>query len=572
MAVGLLTIVLGAISLLSLWRTPGVAEHSILEITLDGAISEAPQPQVSKLLGGEEEVPLVTLVERIRRAAEDKRIDGLLLHVKAPEVGLAQAEELGRAMQVFRASNKWSASFLETAGEGSRGDGAYLLAAMANQVILAPPGEINLMGMRTDAPFGKRALEKLHVQAHVEQRYEYKNYAEMFTETGFTPAHRESMVSLLDDLQARICELMAGLRHTHVDTVKAWIYEAPFNSAGALAHHLVDTVGYWDDVEKLATAAAGGREDPFVDIAHYRPKPVSKNVVPVALVVGQGEINRGEGGPRPMGARDHMGSETYTEALRQARADQVRGVLLRIDSPGGSYIASDLIRREVELTRNANIPVVVSMGNVAASGGYFMSIDADHIVAELGTITGSIGVVSVSFAMRQALQHFLGVTFDSYASVQAPGATSFLDPLSGEGLTRMRRDVDRIYEDFVTKVARGRHVTYDDVHKVARGRVWTGRQALARGLIDEVGGMDTALDYLRRRLDLADDVAIELINYPEPESPWSLLRELADGQLAQEGALRSLQPLLAPLTAKAQQLLQGPSLRAQAPDGARVTF
>lgn len=570
MALGLITLILAGVGLYTLLRSPSIAPHSILELTLDGPLPEAPPAQVSRLFGGDETLPLATIVSRIKRAAEDPHIDGLLLRVKAPEVGLAQAEELGRAMQVFRASKKWSAGYMETAGEGSRGDGAFLLASMANQVILAPPGEINLMGMRIDAPFGKNALERLRVQAHVEQRYEYKNYAEMFTESGFTPAHKEAMAGLLDDMQARICELLAAARNTSVSTVRAWIYESPFTSASALEHHLVDAVGYWDDVEKRATEAAGGRDDPFVNIAAYRPKPLHKNNVPVALVVGQGEINRGEGSHRPVGNQDHMGSDTYTEALRQARADHVRGVVLRIDSPGGSYIASDLIRREVELTRDQNIPVVVSMGNVAASGGYFMAIDADHIVAELGTITGSIGVVSVSFAVREALQHFAGITFDSYATVLAPGATSFLDPLGGEGLLRMRRDVDRIYQDFVGKVAKGRHVDYDSIHKVAKGRVWTGRQALARGLIDEVGGIDTALAYLRRRLDLADDAGIELINYPEPETPWSVLRELADGQMATQAMMRSLQPVLEPLAARAHALLTGRGVRAEAALEGRV--
>lgn len=571
MTLGLVTALFYAFSLFTLLKKPSIADHTILDITLDGPIDEAPAAQVSRLLGHEEAVPLTTLVQRIRDAAQDKRIDGLLLRIKSPEVGLAQAQELQRAMQTFAAAGKWTGSYLETAGEGTRGDGAYLLATMANQVILAPPGEINLMGVRTDAPFGAQALQKVRVRAHVEQRYEYKNYAEMFTETGFTAAHKEAMAGLLDDMQLQICELMAHGRHTSVDAVKAWIFEAPFNSSGALAHHLVDTVGYWDEVQKQLSQAAHGRQEPLLPIAQYPGQTAPKSAVPIAFVVGQGEISRGEGKRSPVGSRDHMGSDTYMEALRDAREEQVRGVLLRIDSPGGSYLASDLLRREVELTRNQNIPVVVSMGDVAASGGYFIAMGADHVVAEAGTITGSIGVVSVSFAVREALQQ-VGITFDSYSSLPAPSAMGFLDPLEGEGLARMRREVDRIYGDFVTKVSESRHVSYDDVHKVARGRVWTGRQALARGLVDEVGGVDTAMAYLRRRLDLGEDAALELINYPEPATPWGFLRELADGQLASHRALRGLMPVLQPLAAGAQALFGRPGVTAMAPESIQVRF
>lgn len=562
-AVGLLTVALLAVGLFVMFRHKAIAAHNVLRITLDGPLPEAPAAQVAQLLGKDDSVPLATLTARIRAAAQDKRIDGILLQIKSPEVGLAQIEELSRAMKGFRASHKWSASFLETAGEGGRGDGAFALATLANHVILTPPGEVNLTGLRQEVPFGKGALEKLHVQAHVEQRYEYKSYAEMFSERGFTPAHREATASLLDDMQARLSALMASNRQTDTAEVTRWVKAAPWSSADALAARLVDQVAYWDEVEEAAKKLTG-RDEPFLEVADYVPKgPRRRHAIPVAMVVAQGEIDRGQGGHRPMGAQSRVGSDVYAKALRQAREDHVRSVLLRVDSPGGSYIASDLIRREVELTRDQNIPVVVSMGNVAASGGYLIAMDADHVVVEPGTITGSIGVVSVSFALREAMRTLLGVTWDSYAAVDAPGATNFLDPPEGEQLVRLRRDVDRIYGEFVTRVAHGRHKSWDDVHAVARGRVWTGQQAVARGLADELGGIDTAMAYLHRRLELGADDEIKLTFYPEPESPWQILRDLADGQLAATTALVTANAWLGPVVQAVGGISQRPGVRAQ---------
>jgi protease-4 len=213
-------------------------------------------------------------------------------------------------------------------------------------------------------------------------------------------------------------------------------------------------------------------------------------------------------------------------------------VLFRIDSPGGSYIASDLIRREVELTRKAGIPVVVSMGNTAASGGYFIAADADYIVAESGTITGSIGVFAASFAARQALHKWLGANFDTYETLPHPGSLNWLDPPSPADRERFSQSVDRIYADFVGKVAAGRHKTYDEIHKVAKGRVWTGRQAVENGLADELGGMEDALAYIRKRLELPEKEPIHLSLYPEPENALAVLRNLLSAEVRLANTLR----------------------------------
>lgn len=511
------------------WRRNDVPKNTILRLVLDGSIEETPPARLTHFLGSPSDASLHQLAQGIRRAATDPRIIGLLLDVRQPQVGVAQLAELSRAMDVFRDSDKWNASFLETAGEGLPGDGAYALATLADDVILAPPGDIHLGGLRTDVNFVRGALEKAKVRAYVEKRYEYKNYANMFTESAFTPEHRESLVSVLNDVQQTLLELIATNRDVEVDEVKKWVMASPMVSQAAKDARLVDRVAYWDEVLAEAKHVAGN-DDPFYDADAYAKLPRHhKKPVHVALIAASGEIVRGEpAGGVPGRPRSGISSNVYAQAFRDAREDNVRAVVLRVDSPGGSAIASDLIRREVELTRRANIPVVVSMGNTAASGGYFISADADWIVAEPSTITGSIGVLSVSFHLREALSHFLGVTFDSYQAIPHPGLIGFLDYPSVEDRKRVGENVDAIYHDFVAKVASGRHRSYEDIQAVARGRIWSGKQAKAHGLVDALGGFDVVEDYLREHLALRDEEELAYRSYPEAPGPLGMVRDLLD--------------------------------------------
>lgn len=532
-----LLMTLGALSLaplliamvMWLWRPSSTANDSILHVVLDGPLNEAPEGAIAALWKNGNKPSLASLTDKLRRAGEDPRIVGLLLEVRTPEVGMAQLEELSRATEAFAASKKPSHAFLETAGEGSRGDGAYALAALAQNIMLAPPGEISLFGMHADVPFARGTLDRAKVDANVQQRYEFKSYAETFSQKGFTEPHRLALKSLLDDLQETYLTVVSRGRQTTPLQVRNWIVSSPFSASEALTHKLVDSVGYWDEMVVVLERIAG-RKEPLINIDAYEP-PVSKgSKTQVAFVVGSGEINRGSGGRSPFGGAEGMGSEVYVDALRQAREDGVAAVLLRLDSPGGSYLASDLIRREVALTRDQNIPVVVSMGDVAASGGYFIAAEADHIVVESGSITGSIGVVSVSFAVRRALQDFFGLQFDSYSTLPHPGMMGFLDPPTPAQSEQMGRNIDKIYQDFVGKVAAGRHKSYDEIHQVAKGRVWSGKQAVRLGLADEIGGIDTAVAYLRRRLDLPEQTQLELLLYPEPDTAWDMVRTALDGQ------------------------------------------
>lgn len=541
----LLPLVGGAVAWL--WHSDSLAEHSVLHVVLDDALPEAPPSGVSALWQQHEREHLTGLVRKLRAAAKDGRVVGLLLEVKSPKVGLAQLQEVARAVQAFRDSGKWTLGYLESAGEGGHGDGAYALASLAGEVALSPPGEINLSGMHAEVPFFADTLAKVHVDAHVERRFEYKNYANTFTETGFTPAHKESLSSLLDDLQHTLSSQLAANRRVSVEEVARWVEAAPFDAQAAHARGLVDRLWYWDEVVERVEQVAG-RKDALVAIEDYTAKPPKGRGIAVAYVVGAGEISRGEGGYGDGG----MAADVYVQALRQAREDGVKAVLLRIDSPGGSYLASDLIRREVAKTRAENVPVVVSMGNTAASGGYFIAAEADYIVAEAGTVTGSIGVVGASFTVGRALEHFFAVHFDRYAALPNPGTMDPLQPPSPLQAARMAAQVDRVYNDFVGKVAKARHRRFDEVHALAKGRVWTGKQALERGLVDAIGGIDAATAYLERRLEVPDTAHIELQLYPPPKSALAQVRDALE-VTAQVGTTgRSLQQLSQRLTRQAR--------------------
>lgn len=501
---------------------PMVSRNSILIVDLDGELRETPEDDLLSAITGDHAMTLRGLTDAIRGAAEDERIAGLLVRIKNPVVGVAQLQEIEEAMATFRATGKWNAAHLATAGEFSRGDGAYALAACADRVLLSPPGDINLVGLQTDVPFLKGLFEKLRIGVHFDKRYEYKNAANTFTHDKMTEAHREAAAALVDDLEQSLLEQIAARRHVTIDVAKEWVATGPHLGSAALEAGLVDALAYWDEALAEAEVVAG-RGDPFVELGTYASRVERHDSGPrVALIYGAGTVVNGEseGGGNPQ-----MGAYTVSEAFRDAREAEVEGVLFRVDSPGGSYVASDVIRREVEVTRDAGIPVVVSMGNVAASGGYFVAMDADKIIAQTGTITGSIGVFAGSWSTREFWKHWLGVTFDGYQS--APNADFFdwLDPPDAEDKARVSSFLDRVYEDFVTKAAAGRSMTPEKLEPLARGRVWSGRAAKEQGLVDEIGGMERALEVLKEAIGVPTDRDVTLVVYPKPKTTFELLNE-----------------------------------------------
>jgi protease IV len=483
----------------------------ILELDLtEGLAEEPPGDPVSALLTMRRP-RLAEVLDGLRRARADDRVRALVVKVGGRPIGLARVQELRAAVREFARSGKATVAWAETFGEFSPGNVPYYLATAFDRIYLQPSGELDLTGISLQQLFFRDAMEKLGLDYQVAKRKEYKSAADRLTERGFTGPAREAMqrlaVSLTEQLTAAIAERLkiadGGAREL--------IDRGPFLAAEALTARLVDALGYRDQVYADVRAGAGAgafllylgryqRSRALAQRARKLPNP-SENVV--ALIHASGPIRRGRSGRGPVGGGG-MGSDTIAAALRAAAKDQrARSIVLRVNSPGGSYVASDTIWREVVRAREAGKPVVVSMGDVAASGGYYIAMAADAIVAQPGTLTGSIGVLGGK-PVTAALLERAGVSVDTVTEGRHADMFTTTRPFSDEEWDRLNAWLDRIYEDFTSKVAEGRGLSVDRVHEVARGRVWTGADAAANGLVDELGGLETAVALARRKAGLPD--------------------------------------------------------------------
>jgi len=422
---------------------------------------------------------------------------------------MALAQEIRAAIADFRRTGKPVLAWAETFGEFAPGNTAYALAAACDEVWLQESGDLGLTGIGTQPTFLRDALDRLGITVQLGQRHEYKNAANMFTQNELTPGHQEALGRLVESLTEQLLTGIAADRKLAGSAVRDLLDAGPLSPQEAKDTGLIDHVGYRDEVYAAARRRVGGR----MRLGYlYRYKPgltrqatgrlATRHQV-VALIHGTGPIGLGRRSSRGPGGGARMGSTTVAAALRSAARDpDVAAIVFRVDSPGGSYAASDTIRREVQLARRAGKPVVVSMGTVAGSGGYFVSMAADVIVASPATLTGSIGV----FGGKPVLDRLLDRAGIGTASV-AEGAHALMfsprQAYTDDELGLLHRWLDRVYDDFVGKVAADRGMAAERVHEVARGRVWTGADAAERGLVDELGGLATAVELARERGKLA---------------------------------------------------------------------
>ncbi|HKN10414.1 MAG TPA: S49 family peptidase, partial [Pseudomonadota bacterium] len=392
--------------------THRVAPNSVLVVTLDGPVIERGRTGITGLLGGAEQTPLNLVREALERAARDPRIVGVALEVGEPEMEFAQAQEIVAMMGRFARQGKWTAAYLETAGEFEPGNLPYVTAAAAREVSMMPLGELNLVGVGVREIFARGTLDWLGIRPNFDSIGQYKSAANVFTEKDFTPAQREEDTALVSDLYDQLVRQIASERRLDLESARAIVERAPLSVQDGLAVHLVDRLEYADQFDERIKHY-GGQKHALVDYAAYvRPRaiPVRSEPLKIAVIYGEGEIQRGSGGFDPIFGTGgpSMASDPLVEAFRTAREDDsVKAVIFRINSPGGSVIGSELIRRAVELTARKK-PVVVSMSGYAASGGYWVATPGKRIFADPGTITGSIGVLIGKFNVTPAAQK-LGV-------------------------------------------------------------------------------------------------------------------------------------------------------------------
>jgi protease IV len=480
----------------------------ILELDLaDGLAEEPPADPVSAFLTMRRP-RLADVLDGLRRARADERVKALVVKVGGRPIGLGRLQDLRAAITDFAASGKITVAWAETFGEMALGNLPYYLATAFGKIYLQPSGDLGLTGISLRQLFFRGALDKLGLDVQVVKRHEYKNAADRLTEHGFTGPAREAMQAVAASLTGQLAEAVAQRLQISTGEARALIDGGPYMASEALQARLVDALGYRDEVYTDVRKAVGPgafllylgryqRSRALAGRARKLPSP-SENVV--ALIHATGGIRRGRSGRGPGGGP--MGSDTIAAAIRAAAADQrARVIVLRVNSPGGSYVASDIIWREVVRAREAGTPVVVSMADVAASGGYFIAAPADAIVAQPGTLTGSIGVLGGK-AVTTSLLERAGVSVDSVAEGRHADMFSTTRPFTDEEWAMVNTWLDRIYEDFTSKVASGRGMPAERVHELARGRVWTGADAAANGLVDHLGGLETAVALARRMAGL----------------------------------------------------------------------
>lgn len=535
--IGLATVMATAGGVYLTWvlffEKPALPDTIVLTIDLDNSLVEtsAHDPVSDLLFGGP--ASLRNLVEGIERARRDPRVKGLLVRFGGEGISLAQAQELRAALDRFRDSGRFALAYSDSFGEFGSANNAYFLASGFDEVWLQPLGMIGLTGYRAEMPFARPALDRFGITPQVEHREAFKTALDPLTESDFTPAHRTMLESVLEDMTEQLLAGIADGRPLEAARAREAMNGGPLLDAEALAGQLVDRLGYADEVEDSALLRAGiGALD--VPLTEYllATDPVNTEGPGVALIFAVGAIQRGEGGADPVTGGTLVGSETIAAAFEQAMDDDtVEAIVLRIDSPGGSAVASESIRRALIRAREAGKPVIVSMADTAASGGYWIAMDADRIIAQSGTLTGSIGVIAGKVVARDLFAQ-LGINWGSIQTADNAGMWSAFAPYSDRGQERLNAMLDTIYGGFTTRVSEARELSVEHVEEIAQGRVWTGRQAEAIGLVDELGDFDLALVRARELAGLAPDADITLKLFPRPLSPIEQVFELVAGQAA----------------------------------------
>ena len=537
--------------------TAPVPDRVVLEVNLERRLIEyVPQdPLAQALLLAEKLLTLRDLTDGIQRAAGDRRVVGLIARVGAAPMGLATIQEVRDAIGLFAASGKFTIAFSESFGEFGPGTGAYYLASAFDEIYLQPSGDLGLTGLAYESPFLRGTFDKLKIEPRLLQRKEYKNFADMFLRRDYSDAHREAMRGLMKSQFDQIVSGIGASRDMAATEVASIMDLAPFSASQALHHGFVDSLLYRDEVYGLVDDRSGSADRLY--LRKYLARAGRPNQVgpTIALIYGIGPVHRGKTEFDPLDDSSTMGSSTVAAAFRDAVRDEtVTAILFRVNSPGGSYVASDIIWREVVKARAAGKPVVVSMGDVAASGGYLVSVAANRIVAQPGTITGSIGVVAGKWLTRQFWKEHAGVTWDAVQTSENSNLWSSLDDYTPEQLAKINGILDRIYSEFTDKVAQGRNLDLSAVLPVAKGRVWTGEAAAARGLADTLGGLDLALRIARVEAGLSEDAPVTLAVFPREKEPLeTIMEELFDqgpdnsGAMVQVVAARQILETLRPL-------------------------
>ena len=533
--------VIGTLAMVGAWllvmRGPAVPEHSTLILRMGGELVEMPPNDVlGQVTGGGRAQTVRGYVEALRRAKTDSRIDSVLIvpsHFDSPY--WAKVQELRDAVLDFRKSGKRISAFLEHGG-----DREYYLATAADRIYLLPSSGVDLKGVATYDVFLKGTLDKIGASADFEKIGAYKTAPNQLMQTTHSPAHREMSEWLTRDMYEQLVKGVAEGRKKKVEDVRALIDEGPFLAEQALRAGLVDTLAYEDQLDDHGAVSKIGSVEGDA-YGRSRRSFAARNAPRIAVVYISGIINSGDSGFDPLNG-DVAGSARLVKAIRAARADdEVRAIVVRIDSPGGSSIASDVIWRELAVTRDEKPgrPLVASMSDLAASGGYYVAVAAPTIVAQPATLTGSIGIYGGKFVLGGTYDK-LGANIEAVTIGRNAGMESPERPFTASERAKLQEQMRSFYQGFVRNVAASRKMPVERVEQLAEGRVWTGAQARQHGLVDALGGLDRAIALAKERAGIAAETDVEVVNYP----PRRTLTEMLLEELSGSGNDRQMETLL----------------------------
>ena len=502
-----------------------IEEGTVVEIRLTGTLDELPQQNVLAQILGLESLSLWEMGKALQYAALDDRVSGVYLEIHPLLLSWAQIEELRDYMKEFRQSGKPLHVFL--ALDMVRDPELYLAVA-ADSITLNPDAGLLVNGLLAELTFYKNTMEKLGIKPEFIQFKEYKS-AESYSRESMTPEIREMYESILEDMEGRLVSVVSQDRSVSEESIREILQSGVSSGTRAVEQNLIDGLGYENEVQDKFSNSDSEKYQ-GVSVSRYLSAAEAEFQIrsqhKVALVGGLGMITSGDSDP----FSGIMGGMTMASNLRKVRENEdLKGVIFRVDSPGGSAVGSDMIWKEVALLEEAGKPVVVAMSGVAGSGGYYISMAARKIISQPSTITGSIGVIFGKFDL-EGLYEWLGITVDQVKTSPNADIFSVSSSLNEAQRKSVESWMEDIYENFVGKAAEGRQVAYEEFEPLARGRIYTGVQAKELGLVDELGGLQTAIEHMKAALELEEGEEIELVLYPRPKTFWE---QLASGGLVQ---------------------------------------
>ncbi len=540
--VAFLILVLLVCLLIGAIRGDGLPSNMVLGLDLRGPMADSAREPAFAF--GKRPLNVVDTVLALDRAGRDARVKGVFMKVGGAEMSVPQAEELAAALTRFRATGKFVIAYSQGFFATSLGD--YLVATPANEIWMQPKSVFSASGAAAGSVFFRGLLDKIEAVPQIAKRADFKSAADTFMEKGPTAADHEQLTALLQSWYNSAAGAAAKARKLDPKAVAAAFENSPQFAADAKNAGLIDTLGYDDEAESAARSRAGNAKavpmreyiEATEDDDRYGSGPK------VALITGSGEIVDGTaGGGSPFGSDALIAGDDFARAIREAAADdRVKAIVLRVDSPGGSVTASDQILHAVKQAQAKGKPVIVSMGAVAASGGYYIAASADRIVAEPGTITGSIGVLTGKVSFGKSLEK-IGIGTSEIGVGRNALFNSSFSPFTDAQWANLNRQADVIYDDFTQKVAAGRKLPIEKVREVAKGRVWSGADAKARGLVDTLGGFWTAVGEAKKLAKIDAGERVTFVTYPRQRGFFETVDNMFGDTAAGVRALRVMASL-----------------------------